>query len=182
MRPALIVVGLAAIILVLFGVGAALSSSGPSSPSTSTKPIAIPGSRLMAIPALSALRPIVQPGSPPPNILNAMVLPQGTGTGAVTGDSGNTDQFDQSMRFSSPSTQAALITFYRAAMAKLGWNVFSTGPAANNAGIEVLGQKAGTDGWYWEMGAVVAPTMFTSGSAAQTTSFTIRIFQVPDPA
>jgi hypothetical protein len=182
LRPALIVVGVAALILILFGVGAALSSSGPATPSTSTAPIQIPGSPLRAVPALSALKPVIQPGSPPANILNAMVLPEGTGTGTVTGAAGNTDQYDQSMRFSSSASQGALITFYRAAMTKLGWNVFSTGPAANNEGFEVLGQKAGDDGWYWEMGAVIASTTFTSGSKAQTTPFTIRIFQVPDPA
>ena len=42
-----------------------------------------------------------------------------------------------------------------------GWQVFETGPARNDPGaLEVLGKKAGSDGFFWEMGAVVSATTF----------------------
>jgi hypothetical protein len=49
--------------------------------------------------------------------------------------------------------------------------------------IEVLGQRAGSDGYYWQIGAVVAPTTFpSSGPGAKTglTEFEVRLFQVSD--
>ena len=42
-----------------------------------------------------------------------------------------------------------------------GWQIFGTGPADHDPGaFEVLGKKAGSDGFYWEMGAVVSATTF----------------------
>jgi len=47
----------------------------------------------------------------------------------------------------------------------------------------VLAKKAGDDGWYWEVGVIVSPTVFgPSGVEATTgtTPFVIRLLQVPD--
>ena len=40
-----------------------------------------------------------------------------------------------------------MIAFYRAELVRLGWHVSGTGPPTGPAGIEVLAQKAGDDGW-----------------------------------
>ena len=58
------------------------------------------------------------------------------------------------------------------------------GPAANNPGaLEVLGKLAGSDGYYWEMGAVIPPTTFSAGGPAHgQTDYTVRLFQVSDAA
>ncbi len=46
-----------------------------------------------------------------------------------------------------------------------GWQIFDKGPAANDPGaLEVLGKLAGTDGYYWEMGATISPTTFGPGA------------------
>jgi hypothetical protein len=65
-----------------------------------------------------------------------------------------------------------------------GWQVFDRGPAANNPGaLEVLGKLAGSDGYYWEMGAVIPPTRFSAGGPAHgQTDYTVRLFQVNDAA
>jgi hypothetical protein len=195
LRPALIVVGIAIVVLLLFGIGAAVSNTGTGTPTRSTTASSVPGSPLLAVPGAAALRPIEQPGSPPGNILDAVSIPQGSAKVSVIDTSGSVDQYDESMVFSVPASQAELIGFFRTEMARAGWNVFSSGPATGQPGIEVLGQKAGNDGWYWEMGAIVRPTQFasngttdpsagTQGSAggSDTTQFVIRLFQVPDPA
>ena len=67
-------------------------------------------------------------------------------------------------------------------MKKQGWQIFSTGPADHEpGGLEVLGKKAGSDGFYWEMGAVISPTTFGAGAPATgATSFTLELFQVQD--
>ena len=57
------------------------------------------------------------------------------------------------------------------------------GPPRNaNGSVEVLAEKAGDDGWYWEAGAVVSPTTFPTGhgARAESTDFTLRLFQVSD--
>ena len=68
-------------------------------------------------------------------------------------------------------------------MKKQGWQIFGTGPADHNPGaLEVLGKKAGSDGFFWEMGAVISATTFGAGApAGGTTSFTVGLFQQPDP-
>ena len=64
-----------------------------------------------------------------------------------------------------------------------GWQVFDKGPAANDPGaLEVLGKLAGSDGYYWEMGATIPPTTFPSGGPARgVTDFTVRLFQQERP-
>jgi len=110
--------------------------------------------------------------------VNAVTVPEH----ATIVSSLNTDQnaglFDRSVKLGVSANQASLITFYTAEMRHLGWHVESTGQASGQPGIEVLGQKAGGDGWEWEMGAIVAPTTFSG--AQESTTFTIRLFQVDD--
>ncbi len=67
-------------------------------------------------------------------------------------------------------------------MHELGWQVFDKGAAANDPNaLEVLGKLAGTDGYYWEMGATISPTTFGHGAPpAGETDFTIRLFQNSD--
>jgi hypothetical protein len=145
----------------------------------------VPGSSLRAQAAAGALSVIAQPGSPPANILNAVVLPAGS---ARVGhqDNGGSGQYDRQVTFRSDASQAALLTFFTGAMRQNGWQIFDRGPAAHAprtpAGTtEVLGKLAGSDGYYWEMGAVVQPTAFGQGAPATgTTDFTVRLFQVSD--
>ncbi len=189
LRPAFLVVAIAVVLIVVFSVFA-LATSGddnagtPPAPSPSAR---VPGTPLKAEAATRALAPIEQPGSPPANIVASVVLPVGATRVSVTDNSGNADQYDQQMTFSVPSSQGAVFAFYRAEMHRDGWRVFSVGLTRDHRGEQVLGQKAGDDGWYWEMGAVVDPTSFAStsagrGTGAETTRFTVRLFQVPDPS
>ncbi len=82
----------------------------------------------------------------------------------------------------SDDTQGALLNFYASEMRQLGWAVFDKGAAANDPhALEVLGKLAGTDGYYWQMGATISPTTFGQGAPATgETQFTIRLFQQSD--
>lgn len=186
-RPALIVVGLALVIIVFFGVLAVVTNV--TTPSPVDNPFGarvVPGTGLVAVPATRALRPIEQLGEPPGNIVDAVAVPRGATVVKVTNNAGEADQYDQQMTFSVAGTQLAVFDFYRAEMNRLGWHIFSTGTARQPANaIEVLGQKGGSDGWYWEMGAIVSPTTFSHGGlqspgSGNVTRFTVRLFQVPD--
>ena len=131
--------------------------------------------------AAGLLSPIVRGGEPPANVLDAVSVPAGS-VRTVHRDNSGGGQFDSQVAFRSADSQAALIGFFAADMKFQGWQVFGRGPAVHDPGAyEVLGKLAGSDGNYWEMGAVLSPTTFGSGGPAHgETDFTIRLFQVSD--
>lgn len=178
LRPALLVVGIAAFLVLLFGIGAAVSNQGtPAAPSSHAVKVA--GTGLQAVPAASALRPIEQGGQPPANIIDAVRVPKGATAGAAVNDTEAAGQYDQQMHFSVSSSQGSVVDFYKIEMKRDGWDVTGPNPADGVAGgVEVLGEKGGDDGWYWEMGAVVSPTTFHGDR--ETTPFVLTLFQVPD--
>lgn len=182
--PALIVVGLAVFILILFGLGSILSGNSTPPPVASSKPQKVPGTPLLAVAADPVLRPIEVPGSPPANITANLTVPQGTRALGHVGAAGSTSQYDAHVDLSVNGSQGAVVAFYRAELPVQGWKIVSVGPVQNQPqAVEVLGQKAGADGWYWEIGAVVEPTTFPSSSApatAESTRFTLRLFQRSD--
>ncbi len=183
MRPAMIVVGLAALILVLFVTIGIVSTQSPAPVTHSDAAVAVPGVSLRGAPAAGLLSPIVNAGEPPNNILNAVSVPAGSVRIAHQNNSAGAGQFDSQVVFRSDDSQAALLAFYAADMKLQGWQVFDRGAAANDPGaLEVLGKLAGSDGYYWEMGATVNATTFSPGGPPRgVTHFTVRLFQVPDP-
>ncbi len=183
MRPAMIVFGLAALILVVFVTIGIVTSQSPTPIRHSAKAVPVPGVNLRAVPAAGLLSPIVASTEPPANILNAVSVPAGSVRVSHQDNSAGTGQFDSQVSFRSDNSQEALLGFYAADMKLQGWQVFDRGAAANNPGaFEVLGKLAGSDGYYWEMGATIAPTTFPRGAPPRgLTMFTVRLFQVPDP-
>jgi hypothetical protein len=183
MRPAMIVVGLAALILVVFVTIGIVSTQSPAAVKHSKSEVAVPGVSLRAVQAASSLAPITNGGEPPSNILNAVDLPAGSVRVSHQNNTAGAGQFDAQVTFSSQESQAALIAFYAADMKSQGWQIADQGPARNNPGaLEVLGKLAGSDGYYWELGATVNATTFPAGGPPRgTTHFIVRVFQVPDP-
>jgi hypothetical protein len=183
MRPAMIVVGLAALILVVFVTIGVVSTQSPAAVKHSDATVAIPGISLRAVHAAGMLSPIVIAGEPPNNIVNAVFLPAGSTRLSHENNSAGAGQYDAQVTFRSGNSQAALLAFYAADMKQQGWQISDQGPARNDPGaLEVLGKLAGSDGYYWEMGATVNATTFSTGGPARgTTDFTVRLFQVPDP-
>jgi hypothetical protein len=185
-RPALLVVGIAVGLVVVFIVFSALAGNGNSGTKPSSSPEAVPGTSLKAVGAEMGLSPIIQGGEPPANIVNAIRVPAGSVRVSHLDNRGS--QYDQQVTFSAPASQAAVFDFFRTEMHRTGWSVADAGPAANAPkNVEVLGKKAGNDGWYWEMGATVSPTTFGTtsagpGTGSDSTRFTIRLYQVSDEA
>ncbi len=75
MRPAMIVLGLALLILVVFVTIGVLSSQSPVPVKVGGAPSAVPGTTLRAESAAGLLSPIVESGEPPTNIRNAVSRP-----------------------------------------------------------------------------------------------------------
>jgi hypothetical protein len=184
MRPAMIVLGLAVLILIVFVTIGILSSQAPVPVRVSGAPSAVPGTTLRAEPAAGLLSPIVEAGEPPANIRNAVAVPVGSRRLSHQDNSADAaGQFDSQVVFRSDDSQDALLAFFAADMKLQGWQVFDRGPAANDPGaLEILGKLAGSDGYYWEVGATVSPTTFVAGGPPHgQTDFTIRLLQEEDP-
>jgi hypothetical protein len=182
MRPAMIVPGIGLLILVLF-IGAEFLTTNPVQPTkTSTSAFSVPGTPLRAVPAVRDLKVITVSGQPPGNIINAVSAPEGAIRTSYQNNSDNAQGYDAQITLRADASEAALDNFYQKDMKKQGWQIISTGPADHLAGgLEVLGKKAGSDGFYWELGAVISPTAFGAGApAAGATSFSLVLVQEPD--
>jgi len=181
LRPAATVLILAVVILAVFVTIGIVSSHQPASVRTQVGAARVAGSTLAAVPAARALSVISHGGAPPVNIVNAVVLPAGS-VRVAHHDNGAGGQYDQQVTFRSAASQGALVTFFVSALRQQGWQIFDRGPAAHAPGTtEVLGKLAGSDGYYWEIGALVPPTTFGHGAPPTgETDFTIRLFQVND--
>ena len=182
MRPAMIVLGLAVLILVLFVTIGVLSSQSPARVRHGAAASSVTGTSLRAVPAAAALSPIVGGGQPPTDIVNAVSVPAGSVRVSHQDNAAGSGQYDAQVVLRSGDSQGSLLAFYAADMRLQGWQVFDRGPAANDPGaLEILGKLAGSDGYYWEMGATISPTTFTRGGPARgQTEFTIRLLQESD--
>jgi len=183
LKWAMIVPGLGVLILAIF-IGASFLTSNPVQQiKTGTASINVSGSALQAVPARLDLTPIIKSGQPPGNIINATDVPKGSVRLSWQNNSAAAQQYDAQIQLRSNASQGALESFFRRDMKAQGWQIFEVGPADHDANaIEVLGKLAGSDGFYWEMGAVINPTTFGAHAPPTgDTQFTVRLFQVPDP-
>lgn len=182
LRLAMIVPGIGVLILGLF-IGAEFLTSNPvQQPQTSAHSFRVPGTPLLAVPAIHALEVITVAGQPPTNIVDAASIPQGARRTSFKNNSASAEAYDAQITMQIDQSEAAVENFYSKDLKKQGWQIFSTGPAVHVAGgLEVLAKKAGSDGFYWEMGAVISPTSFGAGApAAGSTSFSLELVQEPD--
>ena len=182
MRPAMVVLGLAVLILAVFVTIGIVFSQSPARVRTSSGSDHIPGTSLRAVPAAAALAPILGGGEPPSNIVNAVSVPAGSVRIGHSNNAAGSGQYDSQVELRSTASQGTLLGFFAAVMRQRGWQVFDQGPAANAPGaLEVLGKLAGEDGYYWEMGATMKPTTFGNGAPASGwTDFTVRVLQEND--
>jgi len=183
MKAAMIVPGIGVLILALF-IGAGFLTSNPvQQTTTSTRTFSVPGTTLRAQPAVTALAVIAVAGQPPGNIVNATSIPVGATRVSFRNNTASAQAYDAQIQLTIDSSQGAVENFYAKDLKLQGWQIFGTGPADNDPGaIEVLAKQAGSDGFYWEIGAVVSATTFGPGAPATgSTTFTLRLLQQPDP-
>ena len=174
--PALIVLGLAVVIL-LGGVVAGALTTG-STPTFGVKFVMLSdGTRVQVSPATDRLHAIEANGEPPADILgNLGVLTSSSVTGVLNSDR-NAAQFDRTVHLTSPLAQEQVTEAYRRLLKATGWTVAYDGPAPQGAPgtTEVLAKHGSGDGFYWEVGVVVSPTTPTG-----STSYSIEVFETPD--
>jgi hypothetical protein len=137
---------------------------------TTTIPVVVGGLQVDPSPG-AKLRYCLQTEEVPANIESAFVVPVRTITrsGESTPDLG-AGEFSCKQPFTTSNTSAsAIISFFNAQLQARGWSLFSHG--ASNGDPQSLFQKAGTDGFYWELGVTVTK------STANGVDWTFQIYQ-----
>ncbi len=180
-RAALVVVTLAILLLVTFGTVSAMLGGSSNSPRQPRRPT---GTTLLPVRATAALESIKQPGVPPNNVSDAIYIPTHSHVISEHTSRAGLGLFHATVRFQVQASELEVIDFFKKVMPQAGWRVENVGPPHNGGGIEVLGQIAGSDGWYWQIGAIVAPTTFQTASGGALngmTPFTIELYQQNDP-
>jgi len=111
-----------------------------------------------------------QPGTPPSNVVPALIVPTTTtATDSTSLPNQGAGDFDCARSFVSDVKPGELLGYYRAQLKAKGWNLFSQG--ASNGAPQDLFQKAGNDTFYWVIGITVTSSTVTS------THWTYQIYQ-----
>jgi hypothetical protein len=180
-RLAMIPVGIAALVLIAGGISSAVQSSGSDQPAPSSSIPTVKGAGVKAVPGRKALGPIISGGQPPQNILNAIPLPEGATVKTGSATDNGIGLYDHTLSFTVGVSEQKVISFFRAELKALKWQQVTEGPASHGAaGYQIVSQHPGSDGNEWEIGVTVSPTTFATGSTAQTTPFSMRVFAVSD--
>jgi hypothetical protein len=178
LKMALVVPVFAVLMLGVVIVSNVVTSDTP--PAKSVVPIA-DSSAGLTVASINPFAPFVAAGEPVDDILNSVVIPDGSTQIRQIHTGGQVTSFDVAFLYSTTSSQGSLYSFFHSQMAARGWKIFSTGAPTGGKGIEILAQKAGTDGWYWEEGVIIHPTTFNAQNE-QITTYTIRLYQASSNA
>ena len=158
--PAAGVLILAVVMLLVFLVINLATSQGVTKETTTTIPVIVGGLQRDLHPG-PALQYCLQSEEVPSNIDDAFIIPVNTTTrpGANTPPLG-AGEFDCLQPMATAKTNATdLINFFNAQLEARGWSLFSKG--SPNGDSQSLFQKAGDDGFYWEVGVTVTKVSIT---------------------
>jgi hypothetical protein len=193
--PALIVVGIAFAIVVG---GVALSfatggwgpgSAGAGSAGGGAATVRAPGSALGGVSASRVLAAVASEGQPPAGIRSSLVVPAGARlTGHADHDNG-AGTFDRAVTLAVDASPSQVVTFYRALMPRRGWGLLPQGVARAGQSTELFYERAGADGYYWEVSVTVTPVLPSLSPAlgggdqtAPTSRLVLDVVQVADAA
>lgn len=119
--------------------------------------------------------------APPLDIERSVFVPASCVVSASIPTGADASRPSVATEFSCANTSGFLVSFYRAQLPHSEWKVFSDAQTTHDGGgIALLSQKAGSDGFYWQLGVVIGNTTFTSsggGVPTEATKVTIRLFQ-----
>lgn len=186
LRPALVVLACAVVVSAGGFVVALVGNGGSASKSVTGLEIRVPGVSIKATEAAPTLRRITSDGSPPGDIVDSLVLPVGARIVSTTAEDAGVDQYDRSIYLDVDATPRELMKFYEVELKRGQWSLLGEYPLSNGAN-EVLARRAGSDGYEWEVGAVltpvtpaISPALAGDGQTSPTTGLRLRLFQIPD--
>ena len=186
LKPALIV--LACAVVVTFGglVVSLVESGTPAKSVVTGLGTPVPGVNLSAVSAAQVLRRISSGGTPPSDILTALVVPDQARILSTTSQDAGVDQYDRSISFQVDTKSSELVKFYVSELKRANWSLLGTYPLPGSA-TEVLARKSSSDGYQWEVGVVVtpvnpsiSPSLAGGGQTSPVMGLRLRLFEVPD--
>ncbi len=168
--PALSILGIAVLMLGTFMVVNLITNKGVVAKETTTLPVIVGGLQADATPG-AKLQYCLQTEEVPSDIADAFVVPVNTVTraGERTPDLGAGEFSCEQPMATASTNSSALISFFNEQLQARGWSLFSHG--ASNGDPQSLFQKAGSDGFYWEVGVTVNKSTSTS------VDWTFQIYQ-----
>jgi hypothetical protein len=173
--PAAIILGLAIVMVGTFMFIDFLTNQTVVTKETTTIPVIVGG--LQADPSPGAkLQYCLQTEEVPTNIADGFVVPVNTATrnGESTPDLGAGEFSCEQPFVTTGTSSSAIITFFNSQLQARGWSLFSR--SASNGDPQSLFQKAGDDGFYWELGVTVTK------STATSVDWTFQIYQNSETA
>jgi len=184
--PALIVLGLAVVI----GGGGFVAGAITSGPGQTTPPAnlsRLKGVKLAAVGAKALLRPVISAGEPPPDVLNALVVPEHTTRKSSSCPAGGTYLYDCEVTLAVPSKPQNVVAFYDAELVHQHWAKMSVVATADGRGTEILAKRPSSDGYYWELGVTVepvnpsiTPALGGGSETTPTSSLVLTVFEIDD--
>ncbi|MCU1363425.1 MAG: hypothetical protein JWM55_1253 [Acidimicrobiaceae bacterium] len=147
-----------------------VTNKGVVAKETATVPVIVGGLQADTKPG-AKLQYCLQSEEVPSNIDSAFVVPVNTATrpGQGTPNRG-AGEFSCEQPLTTTNTSASeLISFFNQRLQASGWSLFSHG--ASNGDPQSLFQKAGSDGFYWEVGVTV------NKSTTSSVNWTFQIYQ-----
>lgn len=196
LKPALVVVGLAVFvvlggIVLSFATGGWTASAGGTGATgvTGGAPPAthLAGTTIAAVSAAGDLAVIASDGQPPADIRDTLVVPAGarlTGHEDIDDDLG---PFDRAVYLSVDALPAQVVSFFRVALERQGWGLLPGGVTSGNDTEEQIFEKAGSDGYYWQVAVTVTtvaapltPAIAGGAQTAPTSRVELELVQVED--
>jgi hypothetical protein len=168
--PALSILGIAVLMLGTFMIVDLITNKGVVAKETTTIPVIVGGLQADTKPG-AKLQYCLQTEEVPSNIANAFVVPVNTTArpGESTPDLGAGEFSCEQPLTTTSTSSSAIISFFNEQLQARGWSLFSHG--ASNGDPQSLFQKAGSDGFYWEVGVTVNKSTSTS------VDWTFQIYQ-----
>jgi len=167
-KPAAVVLGIAAFVLVFFT--SINIVANPSVISTTTIPIVVG-----ALPIDTTSTLLVEwqlPENPPADISASLLIPtQSSAESAIRWRGKGPGGYDCARDISTVAPTSELLGFYKSQLEARGWKLFSRGDGFHSKKPQMLFQKAGSDTFYWILGVSVIRDSPT------TTDYTFRVYQ-----
>jgi len=183
LRPALIVIGIVAVIVLCGGLLAILSSRGTNTHNTTTGTGGLPSRLIVEGVHFDLARTFLQKTEHsaliPEDIISSLYLPADVHLAKVINlDNGN-GPFDRQINLTSTGSQARFVKAYTTLLDQYGWKqsgIESVAGPFGSKGTELLSQHPSRDGYNWEVGV----TITTNAKVAQPTRIAMRLLQVPE--
>ncbi len=189
LRPALVVLAVVAVIIVGGGLLAIFSGSTAKSNDRSTVPSRLIVEGVQFSLARTTLLNTEHGPLIPGDVISSLAIPLGAKlTRVVNLDNGN-GPFDRQVDLVSTVSRSQLLTAYTTLLNEYGWRQSGTETMAGRSGssaIELLAQRASSDGYNWEVGVTLTvgtPITAVTASAnrqPRASLIAMRLLQVPE--